>query len=686
MEQKDPDNPKPPQTEKPPEKEEIKKRFVSINDLVLEETKLITIFSKFKQKLMETKPALFLHPNNYQFQKTSFIPFFQYESNFPLKVKQEFTIIYDCLNFITYNPEDELDAKNKEKYITKLKNIFDVLKEKGALLLLIDEFHIENFFENLIEALGKNGKTKYFINFYFLDVRAFLFFVSIQKMAESENPINYSDTKILISDFFSTLKLIGSSTMGEMKNYLIEPISKMKKYRQQCEINFSKIKTLHPGDFYLMQLKKSPLSSLISYNITIYDSNVPEYIKQKKCVAVTVSYELSQELLYSIQISFNNMCKQLKSARVILIESTILNPLTPDKLAKELSNEIQLMKPEGFTENVSIRIWEDQNPKKTLLEDKKYIIKDVEDKQNNYTRKFFLINDDNIILQAQTKTKLVSKKNVNNPPIGNVYYPMESLEKFKDKGIRQCFDDSLIFGFYERCLLCTSFYLDLSLLPKNNIKILDIGAGVGIVPFYFYKLLKGNVKIDCVEIEKKIDEIKTKYFGLKNYDKDNVKWFYEDGYNYVSKLVKKNNDIFYDLIFNEIFEINKTEDISPSKKFFDDDYLGNITKILKPFGIYTVNLCAKNFQGIYNSYLQLEKYFPSIFTIPSEGRLSYIFFCFSSKIDVEGYTEKFKTNRTIIEKDTVVDYSVIKHFWYPLLMKVKDMEEERPKIEENSKK
>ena len=108
MEQKDPDNPKPPQTEKPPEKEEIKKRFVSINDLVLEETKLITIFSKFKQKLMETKPALFLHPNNYQFQKTSFIPFFQYESNFPLKIKQEFTIIYDCLNFITYNPEDEL--------------------------------------------------------------------------------------------------------------------------------------------------------------------------------------------------------------------------------------------------------------------------------------------------------------------------------------------------------------------------------------------------------------------------------------------------------------------------------------------------------------------------------------------------------------------------------------------------
>ena len=686
MEQKAPDNPKPPQTDKPLEKEEIKKRFVSINDLILEETKLITIFSKFQKKLLETKPALFLRPHNYQFQKTAFIPLFQYESTFPLKVKQEFTIVYDCLNFITYKPEDELDAKDKEKYITKLKNIFSIVKDKGTSLFLIDEFHIENFFVNLIEALGKTGTTKYFINFYYLDVRAFLFFVSIQKMAESETPINYSDTKILISDFFSTLKLIGSSIMGEMKNYLVEPISKMKKYRYQCDSNFSKIKTLHPGEFYLMQLKTSPLLSQISYNITIYDSDNKEDKEKKKCTAIAVSYEITQELLYSKQTSFNNICNQLKVARVIIIESAILNPSNPEKLAKELSNEIQLMKPEGFNENITIRYWQDHNPNTPLFTDQKYLIRDVEDKQNNNNRQFFIFNDNNIILQAQAKTKLVSKKNVNNPPVGNVYYPIETLQKFSDKGVKQCFDDSLVFGFYERCLLCTSFYLDLSLLPKNNIKILDIGAGVGIIPFYFYKLLKGNVKIDCIEIEKRVYEIQTKYFGLKNYDKDNVKWFFEDGYNFVNKTVKKNNDVFYDLIFNEIFEISKEEDTSPPKKFFDDIYLENITKMLKPFGIYTVNLCAKNFKSLFNAYLQLEKYFPSIFNIPSEGRLSYIFFCFNTKIHVEDYAEKFKSNKAVMEKEIVFDFCVIKPFWKQILGKVQDMEEERKKIEENSRK
>ena len=681
MEQKNPDDPKPPQTEKPLEKEEIKKRFLTINDLVLEEEKLITIFSKFKKKLVETKPALFLRPRGYQYQKKAFLPLFQYECIFPLKVRQEFHIVYDCLNFITYKQEDELDAKNNEKYITKLKNIFDIVKDKGAVLLLIDEFHIENFFDNLIEALGKSGKTKYFINFYYLEVRTFLFFVSIQKMAESETPINYSETKILISDYFTSMKLIGSSTMSEMKNYIKEPIIKIKKYRHQLENNFSKIKTLHPGEFYLMQLKSSPLLSHISYNITICDNNNKDYLEKKQCIALLVNYEITQEILYSKELSFNNMCNQFKVARLIIIESAILTPLNLDKLNSELSSEIQLMKPEGFTENINIRPWKDNSNKSTLLEDQKYLIRDIEDKQNNYKRQFFLVNDNNNILLAQTNTKVVSKKNINNP----LYYPIETLEKFKEKGIRQCFDDSLIFGFYERTLLCSSFYLDLSLLPKNNFKILDIGAGTGVVPFYFYKLLKGNAIIDCVELEKKIYEIQEKYFGLR-FDKDNVKWFFEDGYNYVEKIVKKNGDVLYDLIFNEIFEINAKEETSPPKKFFDDTYLENITKILKTVGIYIVNLCAKNYQAIYSAYLQLEKYFPTIFNIPSEGRLSYIFFCFNSKIDVKEIGEKAKANKELMEKETVVDFSLVKPFCTPILLKVQDMDDERKKIEENSKK
>ena len=689
------------------EKEESKKRFVSINDLTLKEPKIVEIFNKSKKKLIETKPGLFLRPHNYQFQSQEYKALFQYESVFPLKVKQEFSIIYDSLNFICYQPKDEEDSKNPEKYVEKIKNIFSYLKEKGTLLLLIDEFHIENFFPNLISALGNDYKTKLFINFYFIDTRAFLFLVSIQKMADSENPISIKDIKVLITDFFTKSKMIGSSLLGQMNSYLVQPLLKMKKYRYQCEINYNRIKTLHPGEFYEMRLKSSPLNSEISYIVTIHDSPTPQIQQNKTCVAVSISYEITQEIIYSKSFSFSKMCEQLKAARLIAIESALLNPCNIRDLAIELSTEIQLMKPEGFTDNIPLRLWEDHNPKQIILQNEKYLIRDNEDSKLSIRQLYFMSNSN--ILQGQIRTKLASKTKVSNPPKGIEYYPMETQEKYKSKGVLQCIDDSLIAGFYERSILCTFYYMDLSKLPRNSIKIMDIGAGLGTLSFYFYKLFKGSCEIDNIEKNKEIHEIGCKYFGFQNYDKENeIHWFYEDAKNCLEKMAKfneKNNNNnnsnkskklnenkygnklnYYDLIFNDTNDISPKEETLPFKEFFDDEYLENIKSLLKPFGIYAVNIMAKNYKALLDSYLKLEKHFPSIFCIPSEGGLCSIYFCFKDKIEIKDYIEKYKINKEIIEKNNIIEKNVVKLFENDILSRVQDMTEVKKKIEENAKK
>lgn len=686
----------------PQEKEEFKKRFVLINDLVQKEHKIIEIFKKSIKKLMENKPSLFLRPHNYQFRSNEYKPLFLYESTFPLKVKQEYSFVYDCLNFICYQPKDEVDSKNSEIYTQKIKNIFSYVKEKGTLLLLIDEFHIENFFPNLILALGDDYKTKLFINFYFIDTRSFIFLVSIQKMANSETPVSIKDIKILITDFFSNSKMIGSSPLGQMAEYLKEPLIKMKKYRLQNEINFSRIKTLHPGEFYEMRLKSSPLNSDISYIVTVHDSPISEYQKNKQCYAVSISYEITQEIFFSKPLSLSRMCQQLKAARLIAIESSILNPCNIKDLAMELNNEVQLMKPEGFTDNILMRLWEVQIPKQTILENEKYLIKDFEDKKN--IRQIYFMNNKNI-LQGQIRTKLASKTNISNPPKGVVYFPIETQEKFKNKGVMQCIDDSIIGGFYEQSILCTVFYMDLTKFPRNTIKIMDIGAGIGTLSFFFYKLFKGSCEIDNIEKNKEIFEIGKKYFGFQNYDNDNkVHWFFEEAKICIEKIanfnekninnnkVKKSNENkygnkldFYDLIFNEMNEISPKEDTVPFKEFFDDSFLTNIKSLLKPLGIYTVNVMSKNYKSMYNCYLQLEKHFPEIYNIPSEGGLGIIYFCFKEKIEIEEHKKKFKINREIIEKNNIIDYSVVKMFIGNVLPKVQDMAEEKKKIEENAK-
>ena len=686
----------------PKEKEEFKKRFVSINDLAQKEQKITEIFRKFLKKLIEIKPSLFLRPHNYQFKSTEYKPLFQYESTFPLKVKQEFSFVYDCLNFICYQPKDEEDSKNSEKYTEKIKNIFSYVKEKGTVLLLIDEFHIENFFPNLILALGDDYKTKLFINFYFIDTRSFLFLVSIQKMANSETPVSIKDIKILITDFFTNSKMIGSSPLGQMTEYLKEPLIKMKKYRLQNEINYSRIKTLHPGEFYEMRLKSSPLNSDISYIVTVHDSPIPENQKNKQCYAVSISYEITQDILFSKPLSLSRMCQQLKAARLIAIESAILNPCNIKDLAMELNSEVQLMKPEGFTDNIQMRLWEVQIPKQTILENEKYLIKDFEDKKN--IRQIYFMNNKNV-LQGQIRTKLASKTNISNPPKGVVYFPIETQEKFKNKNVIQCIDDSIIGGFYEQSILCTVFYMDLTKLPRNTIKIMDIGAGIGTLSFFFFKLFKGSCEIDNIEKNKELFEIGKKYFGFQNYDNDNkVHWFFEEAKNCIEKIanfnekntnnnkVKKSNENkygnklnYYDLIFNEINEISPKEDTVPYKEFFDDSFLNNIKNLLKPLGIYTVNIMSKNYKSMHDCYLQLEKHFPAIYNIPSEGGLSIIYFCFKEKIEIAEYKQKFKTNKEIIEKNSIIDYSVVKMFFRNVLPKVQDMAEEKKIIEENAK-
>ena len=701
MESKIPEKPKKEESPLSLEKEEQKKRFVSINDLMQKESKIVTIFDKSKKKIQETKPGLFLRPHNCNFKSNDYISSFQYESTFPLKVKQEFSFIYDSLNFICYQPNDEEDSKNKDKYISKLNMIFSILKDKGTLLILIDEFHIENFFPNLSTFLGNDYKTKLFINFYFLDYRPFLFLVSIQKMATSDTPIAVNDIKILITDFFSNSKLIGSSTLSQMNTYLTEPLLRMKGYRLQNEKNFGRIKSLHPGQFYEMRLKSSPLNKDISYIVTIYDSPNPNVEQEKKVFAVAVHHEITQEIIFFKQISFGKMAEQMKATRLIILESAILSPCNIQDLVYALESEIQMMKPEGFGGDIPLRIWENHANKITLYETEKYLIKDTEG-----SRRQFYIKGDFNLLYGEERTKLASKTNIANPSKGVVYFPIETQDKYKENRVVQCVDENFVHGYYEQSILCTVFYMDLTKFPKNTAKIMAIGAGLGDLSFNFYKLFKGGCEIYNIEKNKEIYEIGMKYFGYKDYDNEKkITWIFEDYKTCIEKMAKfnelnsnntsKNKKLnekkygnklnYFDLISNHIKEFNKKKNTLPSKEFFEDNYLENIKNLLKPYGIYVVKLVANNFKSFYENYKQLEKHFISIFTIPSEGGLAYIFFCFKDKIEIKEYQEKFKKNRELIEKNNIIEFSVVKTFANSVFSELEDMAEQKKKIEENSK-
>ena len=677
--------------------------LISTEILSKREPKICEIFKKFKKKMTESKSNLFLHHEIYNFQSDEYKDLFRYEKEFPLKDKNEFTFIYDCLNFIVLDYKKAPKELNNKYYIDIINSIFSILKEKGTVIFLIDHFYLENFFPNLILALGENYRTKIFINFYYIDIHNFIFVVTIQKMSKSDKPIDLKEQKVLITDYFSHIssKMIGSVKLGEINPYLTNQMSIIKSYHLQCKLNYSRLSSLCPGEFFQMRLKSSPLNPYLSFLINIHDSSTNTDKKNKRTVAVAVSYEISQELLFAKYFTYDVMSEQLNAGRLIILESAILNPTDIKELALELTEEIQMMRPEGYNDEVIIKVWSDQNKKTLVFKDDNYLIRDNEDNQLNL-RQLLCINDkklENMIL-SKIKIKFASKSKVNNPKSGTIYYPIETPDKFKNKGVIECIDENNIHGFYEKCIICMVFYMNLDMLPKNTIKIMDIGAGIGIISFYFYRLFKGCCEIDNIEKNKSIYDLGIKYFGLKNYDihKNRVHWFFEDAKLTLDKMVKfsenegekienkyEHKKGFYDLIINEINNIEPKEETIPPKEQFTDEFLNNIKKLLSSSGIYIINIMSKNYKGIFDNYQQLERHFPSIFCIPSENWLCSIFICFKNNINIDISNEIYKKNNKLIENNSVVQFSMIEPIKNEVITRIKETDEVKNKLEENAK-
>ena len=271
--------------------------------------------------------------------------------------------------------------------------------------------------------------------------------------------------------------------------------------------------------------------SEISYIVTIYDYSQNIDKNNKRCFSVAIGYQIIQELIFVKNYSYDYICQKLNAGRLIILEPSILNPLTVNEMGFELNDEIQLMKPDGFNEQVTIKAWGDGNPKTIIYKDDYILIRDVEDKLFTL-RQLFYINEKYLenIVQSRIRIKFSSKTNVTNPQKGMVYYPMETQINLKSKGVIECIDELNIFGYYEKCILCMAFFTEIKDLPKVTIKILDIGAGTGTISFYFYKLFKGCCQIDNIEKNKRIYELGKKYFGLRDYDLygNRVRFFFED--------------------------------------------------------------------------------------------------------------------------------------------------------------
>ena len=134
------------------------------------------------------------------------------------------------------------------------------------------------------------------------------------------------------------------------------------------------------------------------------------------------------------------------------------------------------------------------------------------------------------------------------------------------------------------------------------------------------------------------------------------------------------NDNYYDLIVNNIININIKEDISPPKKFFEGNVLLKIYSLLKPNGMYINNKMTRNLKSYGEAFNILDKVFPLIYLIDNNEDLNKIHFCFKSKNLREDYEKVYNDNLSKLKNKEFCDNTLIDKIHRRIMPKVADTE------------
>ena len=549
------------------------------------------------------------------------------ESITEINENEKYDVIFDCLNFYHFINDKLQEVTKGEIDQNLLNNLYNkYLTEKGILLLLCDYQYCCQLCESFKKILGEKYMTKIFIKFYIVSKLPFIGVFSIQKMFQAKEPINPENEKMLS---YELNQIDGKYIFPKPISYTFGQLTKSITYLNQMYQYQLYLYKLHPGTITPIKIKETLWSDNIDFTISICDSKDEELLKLNKCAAIIISKNFANEFI-SLTVEGNMaLCKQCQVSRLLLVRAAPFNYDPINVIKEKISHYILLFKfGTCVDKSIPIMLMNDEN--KDMLNvymNDNILIRDVQEKDISLRQLIFRSNPYQI--QCEIKTTLTSKTKVKNEK--DNYIPIKTLEKYTKKNLVQCLDDSFISMFYIQALLSALFFVDLKNLLKENIKILVLGAGIGTINYYFDKILKGKVCIDAVELDKNVAEVGMEYFGLNNYKKEknpNIKWIFKDAKEFIKE---KNVADYYDLIIMDINNTNSIEGISPPPLFFEKEIIDKIYNMLKPNGIYIIDLVARSYQNYKKAYNIIDEKFPHILYVDNNEDLNKIHLCFRTK-------------------------------------------------------
>ncbi|XP_067156792.1 eEF1A lysine and N-terminal methyltransferase isoform X1 [Apteryx mantelli] len=246
-----------------------------------------------------------------------------------------------------------------------------------------------------------------------------------------------------------------------------------------------------------------------------------------------------------------------------------------------------------------------------------YVVEDVKGDDKCYFRRLVFLSNRNVVqsearllapapLPGQKKRRKDRKKPGSTEPLSAIDKSYLCCEHHK----------AMVAGL---CLLGSP-----DPLPGAPLAVLVVGLGGGSLPLFLHDYFS-QARVAVVEIDPSMLEVATRWFGFSQGDRMRV--HVSDGLDYVAKLAAE-APAQYDAIMFDVDSKDLTVGMScPPPAFVEKPFLQKVKTILKPEGVFVLNLVCRDARLKESVLATLREVFPLLYARHIDGEVNEILFC-----------------------------------------------------------
>lgn len=484
--------------------------------------------------------------------------------------------LVDLENCYVTEEREEIDSS------AILENMLSV-KNFGTYFCIGDYDFVLKFREILFAYFDKNENCHAVIKVHIVENVPLLLFFSITFL-QLKKPVVKEKLKF---NFIQNL----SDGVSKPREVKLKNLEKTFAYvRDTCAYQLL-FQNFNPGTVNKFRYREKLWSDKTDLTISVIDTDDKELIELKRTTCLIVTKDFVKDFSYSRPHHFLELCKQLQSSRVLLVKPNFFCNYTIEGLKEVLKGILPFLKfADCVDEQIKLNLVNDRSTEKTTIQKvNDYQIIDCIDHLKEVYRQILLVKETNYKILSEVKLKLVGKSKIKEGNNTQVH----TTERYEKKNIVLCIDPTKIISEFVQSAIVSSV-LSKSSFPEEPLKVLIVGAGVGVTDFFLKHVFGNKVEVVNLEEDKALEEVRVDYFGFKT----GSKWKYCDSVDYL-----RNNKKKFDCIINESVCVDRKEGVSPSTRLLSKEVIYFINESLSEEGTFIVDLCAYS-QSTYLNHLK----------------------------------------------------------------------------------